>query len=118
MNRTFEKIEKFKNKFSNIELLKWGETCEFDIIINATSVGLKIKDELNLNFDSLKSGIIFYDTIYNPPLTNFLNKAKNNKQIIINGKLMLVYQAQKSFQFWNNIMPEVNEKILRILNND
>ncbi len=118
MNRTFKKIEKFKNKFSKIELLKWGEICEFDIIINATSVGLKTNDEIKLDLNNLKSNKIFYDTIYNPPLTNFLHKAKKNKHSIINGTLMLVYQAQKSFQFWNNIMPKINEKILSVLSND
>ncbi len=118
MNRTFEKIEKLKKKFSKIELLKWGEIIEFDIIINATSVGLKINDKININLDNLKNGKIFYDTIYNPPMTNFLQRAKQNGHNIINGKLMLVYQAQKSFEHWTNVTPKINEKFLKYLNND
>ena len=54
MNRTFEKIKKLKENFPKIELLKWGEIVEFDIIINATSIGLKIDDKINLNLESLK----------------------------------------------------------------
>ena len=54
MNRTFEKIEKFKEKYQKLELLKWGESVEFDIIINATSIGLKINDEININLRDLK----------------------------------------------------------------
>ena len=118
MNRTFKKIEKLKKNFPKIKLLNWGEINEFDIIINATSIGLNMDDEIKINFDGLKSGKIFYDTIYNPPMTNFLKKAKNNGHTIINGKLMLVYQAQKSFEYWNNVTPKVNEKFLKFLSDD
>tara|TARA_B100000003_G_C10934744_1_gene372728 strand:+ start:684 stop:1484 length:801 start_codon:yes stop_codon:yes gene_type:complete len=118
MNRTFKKIKKFKEDYPNIELLEWGKTVEFDIIINATSLGLKIDDKLNLDLNNLKSEKIFYDTIYNPPKTNFLIEAERNGHKIINGKLMLVYQAQKSFKNWIDIMPNVDEKFLKFLSND
>ena len=118
MNRTFEKIQKLKENFPKIELLKWGEIIEFDIIINATSIGLKIDDKININLDNLKRGKIFYDTIYNPPMTNFLKTGKQQDHMVINGKFMLVYQAQKSFEYWNNITPKVNEKFFKFLIND
>ena len=105
-------------EYPKIELLKWGEIVEFDIIINATSVGLKTDDDLNLNLNSFKKRKVFYDTIYNPPMTNFLKKAKQNGHEIINGKLMLIYQAQKSFECWNNLMPKINEKFFKFLEND
>ena len=118
MNKIFEKIEKFKEKYTKVELLKWGESVEFDIIINATSIGLKINDEISINLSNLKGSKIFYDTIYNPPMTNFLKKAKQNGHKIVNGKNMLVFQAQKSFECWNNLKPIVNEKFFKFLNND
>ena len=31
---------------------------------------------------------------------------------------MLVYQAQKSFEYWNNVTPKVNEKFLKFLSDD
>ena len=49
-NRTKEKAENLKKIFKNIEILEWGETSNFDIIINATSLGLKKEDNFNLNF--------------------------------------------------------------------
>ena len=51
-------------------------------------------------------------------MTNFLKKAKQNGHKIVNGKNMLVFQAQKSFEYWNNLKPVVNEKFFKFLNND
>ncbi len=40
-NRTKEKVENLKKLFENIEIIEWGEVPNFDVIINATSIGLK-----------------------------------------------------------------------------
>ena len=42
-NRTKEKAEKLKNIFKDLSVLDWGETVDFDMIINATSLGFKRK---------------------------------------------------------------------------
>ena len=39
-NRTKEKAENLKNLFKNLEIVDWGDITDFDIIINATSIGL------------------------------------------------------------------------------
>ena len=39
-NRTIEKAEEIKKKFHEVEILKWGEIPDFDIVINGTSVGV------------------------------------------------------------------------------
>ena len=117
-NRTFKKIENLKKEFPRIELLKWDDHINFDIAINATSLGLKEEDKINLNFDNLNGQKIFFDTIYNPPMTNFLKNAKQKEHIIINGKLMLFLQAQKAFEIWTNILPELNEEFLEHIKND
>ena len=43
-NRTKKKAENLKKIFPQLELIKWGDIKNFDIIINATSLGLKKKD--------------------------------------------------------------------------
>jgi len=111
-NRTVEKAEKIKEKFDEIDILKWGEIPDFDIIINATSVGLK-GDSLNLNFNVKDK--IFYDVIYNPKETQFLRKAKETGNKIENGKLMFIYQANQSFSIWNNVIPKIDHEALKIL---
>ena len=111
-NRTVEKAKKIKKKFDDIDILKWGEIPDFDIIINATSVGLK-GDSLDLEFNVKDK--IFYDVIYNPKETQFLRKAKETGNKIENGKLMFIYQANQSFSIWNNVIPKIDHEALKIL---
>ena len=111
-NRTVEKAEKIKEKFDDIDILKWGEIPDFDIIINATSVGLK-GDSLDLDLNVKDK--IFYDVIYNPKETQFLRKAREKGNKIENGKLMFVYQANQSFSIWNNVIPKIDHEALKIL---
>ena len=42
-NRTKKKAENLEKLFENIEIIEWGVVPNFDMIINATSVGLKKK---------------------------------------------------------------------------
>ena len=46
------------------------------MIINATSLGLKKEDRINLDFSSIYKNKFFYDVIYNPQETNFLKIGK------------------------------------------
>ena len=111
-NRTIEKTEEIKKIFREIKIIKWGEIPDFDIVINATSVGLK-GDILKLDFDVKNK--IFYDVIYNPKETEFLKNAKIKGNKIENGKLMFIYQANQSFSIWNNIIPKIDEEVLKII---
>ena len=114
-NRTELKAIELKKSFSEIEIIKWGDTLDFDIIINATSIGLGVKDEINIDYKNISQNKFFYDVIYNPKETNFLKKAKNYGAQIENGKMMFVYQAQKAFFIWHNILPVVDEETLNLL---
>ena len=111
-NRTIEKAQEVKKRFKEIEVIKWGEIPKFDIVINATSIGLK-GDSLKLNFNV--SNKVFYDVIYNPRETEFLKKAKESGNKIENGKLMFIYQGNQSFFIWNNIIPKIDEEVLNII---
>jgi len=111
-NRTIEKAVNIKKKFNEIEVLKWGEKPDFDIVINATSVGLK-DDSLDINLNTKDK--IFYDIIYNPKETQFLKKAKENGNRTENGMFMFIYQANQSFSIWNNVIPKIDEEVLKIL---
>lgn len=114
-NRTKKKAEDLKNIFQNLIIVDWGEVPNFDIVINATSVGLKNDDEINLDFSKIKSGKFFYDIIYNPPETNFLKKGKDLGNKCENGKRMFIYQAAAAFKLWHGIEPQINEDVIKLL---
>ena len=46
---------------------------------------------------------------------DFLKKARENGNRIENGKFMFVYQANQSFSIWNNVIPKIDEEVLKIL---
>jgi len=111
-NRTKEKAEDLKKIYKDLEVISWGQCVDFDIIINATSLGLKKDDQIELDFSKFKSDKLFYDVIYNPSKTNFLLKGEKLGNKIENGKMMFIYQAQLAFKIWHNILPKVDDKLL------
>ena len=114
-NRTKEKAEQLKLSFEKIRIVDWGELPEFHMIINATSIGLKREDEVNLDFSNIGKDKFFYDVIYNPQLTRFLKAGKDLGHKTINGKLMFIYQAHAAFKIWHNIYPEINDEVINLL---
>ena len=116
-NRTRKKAEELKLQFRNIKIEDWGNICNFDLIINATSLGLNNED-INLDFSKIGSNKLFYDVIYNPIETNFLKKGKKLGNQTENGKLMFIYQAAEAFELWHGIKPEVDNNVLEMLEND
>jgi shikimate dehydrogenase len=114
-NRTKEKAENLKKLFKNIEVIKWGEISNFDMIINATSLGLKKEDSLNLDFSSISGNKFFYDVIYNPVETNFLKIGKQLGNKTLNGKLMFIYQAFSAFSIWHGQTPKIDENVIKLL---
>ena len=114
-NRTKEKAENLKKIFKNIEILEWGESSSFDMIINATSLGLKTTDNFNLDFLSISKNKFFYDVIYNPIETNFLKIGRRLGNTTLNGKLMFIYQAHLAFKIWHGLEPDIDENVTKLL---
>ena len=114
-NRTQSKAEKIKKTFSDLEIVNWGEVPEFNMIINATSLGLNKDDEIKLNYADIGQNKLFYDVIYNPSQTKFLLNAKKFGNQIENGKMMFIYQAHQSFAIWHKVMPKIDEETIRLL---
>ena len=114
-NRTKEKAQRVKNIFNSVKLINWGEIPNFDVIINATSLGLNHEDNLNLDFTQVGSNKLFYDVIYNPSETHFLNIGKKLGNKCENGKLMFVYQALSAFNLWHDIRPNIDTTTMKLL---
>ncbi len=114
-NRTEKEPQILKERYPDLEIVNWGKVCDFDLIINATSLGLKSEDNINLDFSNFEKKKLFYDVIYNPRKTNFLSKAEQLNNKIENGKMMFIYQAQLSFEIWHNILPKIDNKAITLL---
>ena len=114
-NRTELKALELKKIFPEIEIIAWGKVINFDIIINATSIGLNEEDKINIDYEKLSANKFFYDVIKNPKKTHFLKKAKEFGAQTENGKMMFIYQAQKAFFIWHNILPVVDDETINLL---
>ena len=55
-NRTKEKADKLKKNYSYLKIVNWGQSADFDMIINATSLGLKNDDRIELDYNKVGSG--------------------------------------------------------------
>ena len=114
-NRTKQKAEDLKKNFPNINVVEWGNQPEFDMIINATSLGLNKEDDIGLDFKGMNKEKLFYDVIYNPKETNFLRTGKSLGCQVCNGKMMFIYQAFEAFKLWHKVKPEINEDLKNFL---
>ena len=122
-NRTKEKAKELESYYKislGLETLDWGQSPNVDIIINATSLGLKNNDKIELDYNKHKPKFfgkkkLFYDVIYNPDKTNFLLKGEELGNEITNGKMMFICQAQLSFKIWHNILPKIDYETIKLL---
>ena len=122
-NRTKEKAKNLESHYKTslgLETLDWGQSPDFDIIINATSLGLKNNDKIELDYNKHKSKLfrgkkLFYDVIYNPEKTNFLLKGEELGNETTNGKMMFMCQAQLAFKIWHNILPKIDNETIKLL---
>ncbi len=75
---------------------------ESDLLINATSVGMKEDFSLIEDKSFFRKDLIVSDIIYNPEKTKLLQIAEKEGCKIINGIGMLLYQGALSFELWTN----------------
>ena len=119
-NRTKEKANELKKLFPGLEILDWGKKPSIcNIVINTTSVGLIMDEEVKIDFSdydkNFHKNFLFYDLIYNPKETNFLKKARLRGNKTMNGKMMFLNQAKYAFNIWTNIMPEIDDEVIKLL---
>ncbi len=76
----------------------------YPVIINCSPVGTYPNTNQcpDINYDALNHSHFLYDLIYNPAETLFLKKGKDKGAKTKNGYDMLVNQAEKSWEIWNN----------------
>jgi 3-dehydroquinate dehydratase / shikimate dehydrogenase len=85
----------------------------FDVIINATPVGMGNTRESPLNENEIKARYVF-DMIYDPPETRLMKLAKAQGAQVIPGIEMFVHQAARQFEIWTG-KPAPWDDMLRVV---
>jgi len=85
----------------------------FDVIVNATPVGMTNNRESPLNENEINAKYVF-DMVYDPAETRFLKAAKARGAQIIPGIEMFVHQAARQFEIWTG-KPAPWDDMLRVV---
>jgi len=85
----------------------------FDVIINATPVGLGNTRESPLNENEINARYVF-EMIYDPPETRLVKLAKARGAQVIPGIEMFVHQAARQFEIWTG-KPAPWDDMLRVV---
>jgi shikimate dehydrogenase len=108
VNRTTSKAEELAaeigRQFPKIKVTTGYPPAKIDLILNATSLGLKPGEgsPLDANAFSLKQARAVYDMIYRPVETPLLKAARKAGCKTANGLGMLLHQGAKAFEIWTD----------------
>lgn len=93
------KSDQFSYKNLTKEIL-----LKYSLIINTTPVGTypHTDDSPALPYHFITKNHLVYDLIYNPSTTRFMQKAKENGAMAVNGQNMLELQAEAAWRIWNS----------------
>ena len=86
---------------------------DFDVIINATPVGMGNTRESPLNAEEIRARFVF-DMVYDPAETRLLELARDRGAETVAGSEMFVHQAARQFEIWTG-KPAPREDMLRIV---
>ena len=79
-NRTKKKVEDLRKIYPDLEVIDWGQNIEFDMIINATSLGLDEQDKIGLDFSELE---------YIDPKETYKSENKKKRSLILQSYFMM-----------------------------
>jgi 3-dehydroquinate dehydratase / shikimate dehydrogenase len=114
LNRTLAQAQKLARS-ARARTLKRPDLkkLSFDVIINATPVGMGNSQESPLNQDEIKARYVF-EMIYDPPETRLMKLAKAAGAEVIPGVEMFVQQAARQFEIWTG-KPAPWDEMLRVV---
>jgi shikimate dehydrogenase len=115
-NRTAEKAEALAARVG-ARAAQWEALPDAmagaDLLINATSLGMKGADRLTLDLSPLKPSAVVADLVYNPLETELLAAARARGLAAVDGLGMLLFQAVVGFERWFGVRPAVDDALRR-----
>lgn len=121
-DRTLLKAQNLCSKFGGKALAKNAlDTVPFDVIINATPVGLPPKIEATpIPKSIIRKGATVFDLVYNPLQTTLMREAEEKGARTISGIIMFLEQALEQERLWlgrevkdNSYLPLLKEELKR-----
>jgi shikimate dehydrogenase len=115
VNRTQAKAHavahEIRRRFPRVKVFIGYPPGKIDLLLNATSLGLKPGDPLPLDtkFFALKQARAVYDMIYRPAETRLLRAARRAGCKTANGLGMLLHQGVKALELWSGRRAPVAE---------
>lgn len=112
-NRTRIRAEQLQGDFGNrVKVAEWIQAGnvieEASVVVNTTSLGMTGKPEMRVPLDGLRPGTLVSDLVYAPLQTKFLQVARDQGCVVVDGLGMLLHQAVPAFERWFGERPEVN----------
>ena len=107
VNRTVAKAQEvereIQRRFPAVNVRAGYPETSVDLVMNATSLGLKPEDALPFDEDRfpLRKAAAAYDMVYRPAETKFLRAAKRAGCRTANGLGMLLYQGARALVLWS-----------------
>lgn len=108
---------------ASAEFVEWHKTysipADAEVVINSTSMGMvNTEGKQDLDFDSIRTGMLAADVIVNPPQTYFLDEAGKRGATTLQGLGMVVNQAVIGIKYWTGKdvdAKDLNDELLRVL---
>jgi shikimate dehydrogenase len=108
---------------ASAEFVEWNSTYEIpadaDVVINSTSMGMvNTEGKQDINFDSIRPGMLAADVIVNPPQTYFLTEAGKRGATTLQGLGMVVNQAVIAMEYWTGVAvdsKDLHDELMRVL---
>ena len=108
---------------ASAEFVEWNKTysipADAEVVINSTSMGMvNTEGKQDIDFDSIRPGMLAADVIVNPPQTYFLDEAGKRGATTLRGLGMVVNQAVIGIKYWTGVdvdAKDLNDELLRVL---
>ena len=99
----FKSVSRSKGDFTYSQLTQ-DIISEHKLIINCTPLGTypDTEEYPSIDYAGVGANHFFYDLVYNPEVTSFMRLGLDRGAQVKNGYEMLVGQAEKSWEIWNN----------------
>jgi shikimate dehydrogenase len=116
VNRTESRATGLRESFgATVEAHSWTSLPvvlkRADILINATSLGMKGQPPLEIDLSSLPQAAVVADLVYVPLETALIRVARAAGNPVVPGLGMLLHQAVRGFELWFGSRPEVTVEL-------